>query len=66
MSHIQKKDCQKYIMKDRLIDEMIRLWGDRFDRVFEFGAGGGMLSRKLAKTLDIKELICNDIFDFFF
>ena len=51
-------------MQDRLIDEMIRLWGDSFDRVFEFGAGGGMLSRKLAKTLDIKEFICNDIFDF--
>lgn len=51
-------------MQDELIFQIQRFWGNRFERIFEFGAGNGMLTQKLCNTLEFKKLICNDLFDF--
>ena len=47
----------------RLLDELVRLRGQRFARVLEIGCGSGTLTRLIARALDVREFHANDIVD---
>ncbi len=59
-------DDSAVIQKDMahsLIDKILSNCGDSFDKVFEFGAGTGFLSKNILNKITFKEYYANDIIE---
>ena len=54
-AHVQRETAA------RLVRAVLSTGGRRFERVFEFGCGGGLLTRVLAEAVGYDELILNDL-----
>lgn len=50
-------------MAHSLIDKILSNCGDSFDKVFEFGAGTGFLSKNILNKITFKEYYANDIIE---
>ena len=63
---IQTYDDSAVIQKEMahtLIDKILSNCGNSFDKVFEFGAGTGFLSKNILQKIKFKEYYANDIIE---